>query len=192
MEEQNNAQPIVEVTVELDREAHRRFSWFSWFHWPKSIATLIFVFLLQPTALAIILIAAFSKPGAALAGAASGCSAVFLYCIMLILTHHRRAFRKIEKQCPTPNTFTFFDSHVETRGGTQFAQGTEQMQYELFVKVYETAHAFYLVLRVPKDTAFLLDKKFCDAGQAAALRELFARKLQAKFIRKCDNYGRES
>ena len=181
MEEQNNAQPIVEVTVELDRESHRRFAWFAWFHWPQSIATLIFVFVFLPAALVGIYIAAFSRPSAALAGAASGISAMFIYCVVLILTHPRRAFLKIEKQCPTPNTFTFFDSHVEARGGTQYTQGTEQMQYELFVKAYETAHAFYLVLRVPKDKAFLLDKKFFDDEKVAALRELFARKFGEKF-----------
>jgi hypothetical protein len=179
MEENRNEQAVVEVTVELDKETYFRFGRFAWVHWPQNIAGLVVLFVIFPIALILLYAAAFTRPSAGSVGMVSGGSAFYLYVLVMTLTSRRRAFRKIEQQRLLPQTFTFYEAHLQAQGGAQFVQGSEQMQYELFNKVYETKHAFYMVFI--KQKVFMLDKKFFGEAETAALRALFARRFGEKF-----------
>jgi len=188
MEEQNKEQPIAEVTVELDREAHRRFGRFAMLHWPQNIVLLIFIAIMPPM-LAFIFFFAVRLQREILLVMATTLTVMYLAMLAHMATHRGRAFHKLEKMGLQPETFAFNEGHVLVRGGTNLTQVSQQMQYELFGTVYETAYAFYLVLRVPKNNTFVLEKKFFDEGQAVALRELFARKFEKKFKQYNRNRG---
>jgi len=180
MEEQKNEQAIAEVTIIMEWEAFRRFGRFAWFHWPQNIALFIFAIVVMPLMLVFLYIVAFVWPGSdRLAPLTVALTAAYIAMLYITLTARKRAWRRLSQTQPLPQTYVFYEEQLILTGGMQYAQGTEQIQYELFNRVYETKHAFYMTLLKTKN--FILDKKFFAEDQITALRELLVRKFGDKF-----------
>ena len=184
MEPITTEQPIVEITLgPLDREAYLRFGCFAMFRYPRSIVVYATYFALLPLVLLGLYISAFLQPYRDFTLAVC-ITAGYLTSLPVLLTSRRRAFRRMDRAQreaqPQPAIFTFYEDQLQIQGGTKLTQGTQQVQYAFYNKVYETKYAFYLS---HGSSAQIMDKKYLTEDQAAALRALFARKFGDKFRR---------
>ena len=183
--EGSNGQPIVTASCRLTRKAYRRF----FFHWlldnRKSYYVSLSFCLLISVAFAY-----FYLKDNGLYGF------LFLFWLFFIFLLPKRHFDQHREMYEAETIYVFFEDHLRSRCAAMGTIHYKATPYENFSAAAETKSAFYLTLRIrkpelycwrdqydpdPYNASVILDKQCLTDGQAAALRDLLARKFGEKF-----------
>lgn len=89
-------------------------------------------------------------------------------------------FRALAKLQYAENQYTFCDDVLKVVTVSEYIQGKEELQYSLFVKVYETSDFFFLFQT--RNQVLIVDKSTIENGTEEDLRNKLTASVQGKYI----------
>ena len=195
MEDQTAAQPIVDVTTQLDYKEYKRYARFVHLR-TKTILSLVFMSITYPLGLFLVLLPVYAVlrelgielPVTVLSGILWGLyafAALFvlhsLYVSVIAFRVEMRSWKKYQRHYEADSHEIFFEEYILTHKELPEVASNNRIRYEHYAQAVETKSAFYLTLAMDKNQHGILPKQCMTDDQIAALRDLFARKYGAKF-----------
>lgn len=105
------------------------------------------------------------------------CLLIDLYVYFII---PKISFAAMKNMQNTENEYIFSDNSVKITSKSSEYNGEANIEYTLFVKVYETSE--YLFIYQTKNQAFIVDKSTVTGGTAEEIRERLSSCLGKKYI----------
>lgn len=103
------------------------------------------------------------------------CLVFFLYAFMPKIRYNALANMK-----EAENEYIFCDNALKAYTKSQAYNGEAEVQYSLFVKVFETSRYFFLFQT--KNQVFIVDKSTIEGGTAENIRNKLAPYIKGKYI----------
>ncbi|MBR5280655.1 MAG: YcxB family protein [Clostridia bacterium] len=104
---------------------------------------------------------------------------ILLECLAFFI-YPKIQFKAMAKLQNAENQYTFCDDVLKVVTVSDYLQGSEELQYSLFVKVYETSE--FIFLFQTKTQVLIVDKSTIENGTEEELHEKLTASVQGKYI----------
>ena len=89
-------------------------------------------------------------------------------------------YRALEKMKDIENNYLFKDNALKVSSKSEEYSGEAEIEYSLFIKVYETSAYFFLFQ--PNNQAFIIDKSTIEGGSADDIRNKLTSFVKNKYF----------
>jgi len=176
MDEQDNVQAIVEITIHANRRDYLDYYWI-WYRRENKAHQLVFVLLALLTVIAYILAANYSLSWRF--AVAESAMVFWPLALISLALRPRLAYRRRRETYEAAVSYVFFEDHLCMRKSDQGADTQVTAQYSRYPWGGESLTAFYL--KTPDRNYVSLPKHCLTKEQADTLRDLFVRKFGENF-----------
>lgn len=102
---------------------------------------------------------------------------MFLYSYLIL---PKLQYKRMGKMKDAENDFVFYENTLKMATKNEVYSGESEIEYHLFVKVYETSRYFFLFQ--PNNTAIIVDKSTIEGGTAEDIRAKLTSVLNEKYV----------
>lgn len=170
---------FVEIKSKLDYESYRNFVRFTLFRGKGYKIGPVSLFITLPILILLTLfMGIFSKDTLSII------LCISLFVLLLLMLNLYFIMPKISYKKSTPLLadeviHRFYENHLEVDAIGENVKGADTYQYTVFKMIYEVNSAFYL--KMTNGIAFIIPKKYLDAGQIDYLNKFFANRFGDKY-----------